>query len=362
MRIAHVISTPAGVGGAEKTLAQLVQYGHVQGWDQLVLNPFALAPDDGTARSFYAPADYRAKRCSSVPRLPSLRRWLSTELRSFCPDIVHAHLFHASVLVASLRRPSGARLVLSHQHGDHFEAMGAPVRRLADRLAGRRYDQVVGCSQSVAKFLISSYGYAPDRVSFVHNGWDGHPAPRNGDDGSLICVARFREQKNHRLLIDAVLRIRERIPDVKLRLIGDGETRSEIEEYVSRSGARRNVEFLGSITDVWPLLARARVFALPSSWEPLGIAALEAMAAGLPVVVTAVGGLREIVQDGENGFLVSPTSTVDLADRLTLLLTDDDLAHQMGARGQRIAEQYRAERTAGAYAGIYSRLLEHPGA
>jgi glycosyltransferase involved in cell wall biosynthesis len=309
-------------------------------------------------RAFYAPSDYEARRCRSLPELLPLHRWLSARLRSFEPDVVHAHLFHASVLVASIRRPPQARLILSHQHGDHFQAIGSPVKELADRLAGRRYDLIVGCSRSVRTHLINHYGYAPGRVRFIHNGWEGHPLPRNGTDRSVLCVARFRAQKNHRMLVDAVSQVREDVPDVRLRLAGDGETRAEIEEYVNRLDMQRTVDFLGTTSDVWPLLASARVFSLPSHYEPLGIAALEAMAAGVPVVATAVGGLPEIVHDGRTGFLVSPNSSIELADRLRRLLTDDRLAEEMGIRAQEAAQQFRSEQMASRYAELYAEMVE----
>jgi glycosyltransferase involved in cell wall biosynthesis len=282
---------------------------------------------------------------------------MSVRLEAFRPSVVHAHLFHASVLVASISRPPGARTVLSHQHGDHFQATRARLYELVDRFAGRRYDQVVACSQSVEDFLLYRYRYPASRVTCVRNGWSGNPAARNGTGRSIICVARFRPQKNHRALVDAVARVRDQIPDVHLQLVGDGETRPAVEAQVARLGLGRNVEFLGSVSDVWPLLARARIFAMPSTYEPLGISALEAMAAGLPVVATAVGGLREVVIDGQTGFLCRPGDPQDLADRLTSLLSDDDLASKMGERGRDAAQRFTVERTTEGYAQVYDRLL-----
>jgi L-malate glycosyltransferase len=357
LRIAHVISTPEGVGGAEQTLSQLVRYGAAQGWIQLVLNPFALSPCATQLRSLCAPADYDAKPGATWTALPSVRRWLIRRLRAFHPQIVHAHLFHASALVASVPRPHGARLVLSHQHGDHFLAAGARAYELADRLTGRRYDQVVACSQSVEDFLLYRYNYPTRKVCCVRNGWSGTAIERNGVGRSIICVARFRAQKNHRSLVDALAQVRECVPDVRLQLVGEGSTRTDVEAHVNRLGLARHVEFLGQMSDVWPALAQARVFALPSLYEPLGIAALEAMAAGLPVVATAVGGLREIVADGQTGFLCRPDDAGDLAEHLTRLLTDDDLAVAMGRRAQEAARLYSAERTAEGYARVYEQLL-----
>ncbi len=333
LRIAHVISTPEGVGGAERTVAQLVRFGGERGWTQLVLNPFALDPDDPAHREFYAPAQYRGHRAATWSSLLGLRQWLIGELANFNPDIVHAHLFHASVLVASIRRPPGARLVLSHQHGDHFQATGARGSELLDRLAGQRYDRIVGCSRSVEDYLLQRHHHRARRVCHVHNGWSGEPVARHGDDHSIICIARFRAQKDHRTLIDALALVREQVPDARLKLVGDGSTQPEIEAYVRRRGLASSVDFLGETHEIWPLLAQSRVFALATLYEPLGIAVLEAMAAGLPVVATDVGGLPEIVEQGETGFLVRPRDPAEMATHLARLLTDRRTSGQDGIPG-----------------------------
>src|SRR5437879_3786361 len=111
-RIAHVISTPAGVGGAESVLADLVEGGTQRGWQQLVLNPFSRESEVAELATLYPGADIRVKPCARWWEIPQTRRWLQRELSAFAPDIVHAHLFHALVLVATIRRPGVARLVL----------------------------------------------------------------------------------------------------------------------------------------------------------------------------------------------------------------------------------------------------------
>jgi glycosyltransferase involved in cell wall biosynthesis len=362
LRVAHVISTPSGVGGAERMLSDLLSHATHPRQTTTVLNPFALDPDDPAARELYAPASYEACRGASWRELPALRRWLANRLERFDPDIVHAHLFHASVLVASLPRPGHARLVLSHQHGDHFHASGARLGELLDRVAGRRFDHVVGCSQSVEDYLLYRYGYPPGRVSHVHNGWSGEPHERRPDPGrhDVICVARLRAQKNHATLIDAHARVRAQVPDARLLLAGDGAEREAIRAHTRRLGLDGSVELLGSVDDVWPLLARAHVFVLPSLYEPLGIAVLEAMAAGLPVVASSVGGLREIVEDDVTGYLVPAGDAGALADRVTRLLQDPKLATQMGERGRQAAANYRVERSVERYERLYERLRSEP--
>lgn len=359
LRVAHVISTPTGVGGAETTLARLVSFGRDLSWCQLVLNPFALDPADPEITELYAPATYEGRPCTRWHELPALRRWTQRRLEQFEPDIVHCHLHHASVLVASLPRPAGARLLLSHQHGDHFRATESRAHEALDRLAGLRFDHVVGCSEYVERFLIERYHYRPARVSYVRNGWAGTPMARRAppEGAQVICVARFRSQKNHVTLIDAIAKVRERVPNVRLILVGDGDQRGALVSQVRRLDLGDHVEFLGSAADVWPLLAEARVFALASTYEPLGIAVLEAMAAGLPVVTTAVGGLPEIVRSGETGFLVPPGDSDQLAARIQVLLTDDALADRMGKAARRTAAEHEARRMVRDYAGVYEHLL-----
>ncbi len=354
-----MISTPAGVGGAEATLSHLVSWGAKAGREALVLNPFASDPEDQRAREFYAPAAYEGRRGATWRELPALRRWLSDRLERFQPDIVHAHLFHASVLMASIRRPGKARLLLSHQYGDYFQVTGARSRELLERTAIRRFDQVVGCSQSVEDYLLYRYGYPQTRVSHVYNGWSGRPCAPSPDPArnDIVCVARLRIGKNHDTLIDALATVRTHVPDVRLLLAGDGPEHETIEGHVRRSDLAGCVEFLGSVDNVWPVLARSHVFVLPSSYEAFGIAAVEAMAAGLPVVASSVGGLREIVDDGLTGYLVPPRDHRTLATRLTQLLQNREMAVEMGLRGRAAAERYRVEQTVQGYDRVYERLL-----
>src|SRR5207302_2002669 len=150
--------------------------------------------------------------------------------------------------------------------------------------------------------------------------------------------------------------VRDELPDVRLTLVGDGSTRSDVEAYVRRCGLPRNVEFLGETSKVWPFLAKARVFTLATLYEPLGIAVLEAMAAGLPVVATGVGGICEIVEHGRTGFLVPPREPAQMAAYLVHLLADDELADRMGHEACQAAQAYRADRTAEGYARVYEQL------
>jgi glycosyltransferase involved in cell wall biosynthesis len=358
MRIAHVISAPGGLGGAERVMSWIVGGGEERGVAQVVLNPFASGRDRGELAAVCR-APVVARTTERVPQLPATRRWLARELDRFEPDVVQVFLPYAGALVASLRRRPGRRLVFSHQHGDHFVVNGMRAWAVIDRLAGRRYDRVVACSAFVERFLVERYRYPPESVARITNGWEGTPRPGTGlaDRPTVICVANFRAQKGHDVLLRAFARVHERVGTAQLVLVGGGAGRGEVEATVARLGLQAHVSVPGAVDDVWPHLEQAHVFALASRYEPLGVVVLEAMAAGLPVAATRVGGIPEIMPEGVAGTLVEPDDDIALAEALVTLLESPDLRAQMSAAGRAVAAEHRAERMVGRYLALYDELL-----
>jgi glycosyltransferase involved in cell wall biosynthesis len=357
-RIAHVISAPGGVGGAERVMSWIVGGGEERGFGQVVLNPFASGRDRGELAAICR-APVVARTTERMAQVPASRRWLARELDRFAPDVVQVFLPYAGALVASLRRPSGRRLVYSHQHGDHFVVNGMRAWAALDRLAGRRYDRVVACSVFVERFLVERYRYPPESVARIVNGWEGSPRPGSGlaERPTVICVANFRAQKGHGVLLRAFARARERVGDVQLVLVGGGAGRGEVEATIARLGLQGHVSLPGPVEDVWPHLEQAHVFALASRYEPLGVVVLEAMGAGLPVVATGVGGIPELVRDGVTGTLVEPDDDVAFAEALVNLFESPDLRARMGEAGRAVAAEHRAEPMVDRYFALYDELL-----
>jgi glycosyltransferase involved in cell wall biosynthesis len=357
-RIAHVISTPAGVGGAERVVAALADAGARRGWEQIVLNPFARDPEKSKLASLCASATYAGHPCSGWAQVPGTRRWLKKALQEVSPAIVHAHLFHALVAVASIRLSAGPPYVATHHHGDHFSYQGRRSYELIDRYAGARFDRVVVASEWVREFLFARYHYPPDKVVRIPNGWSGHPLPRNeAAQPTIVCVANFRPQKGHETLLEAFSRVRARVPDARLVLVGGGVLEQSTQAHASRLGLQQAVEFVGAVPDVWPYLSEAHVFALASLYEPQGVAVIEAMAAGLPVVASAVGGIRETVQPGRTGELVPSGDAQALADQLVRLLSSPALREEMGSAARRSAADLKMDVTTERYLGLYEELL-----
>jgi len=287
------------------------------------------------------------------------RRWLRSELDARAPGIVHVHLFHAEVLTASVQRPAGARLVLTHHHAGHLHALGRRRDEALDFLAVRRFDRIVAISEWVRRFLRERYRCPDDRIASIPNGWEGRPdtAPRRAIQPTIVCVANFRPEKSHETLIRAFARVTRELPDARLVLVGSGSLERKVRTAVELAGLSQNVDFAGSATSVWPYLGRAHVFALPSRQEALGIAVMEAMAAGLPVVASAVGGLPELVTPAVTGALVTPGDDAAMAAELVRLLKDPDLRARMGAAGRQAVASRTAEAMVDRYYELYEQLL-----
>jgi glycosyltransferase involved in cell wall biosynthesis len=363
-RVAHVVSTRDFVGGAERVLLALLEEGVRLGWSQMVVNPFAARPT-GTPFGEAAAqlSSYHGITCDRALHLPRVRREVGEALANFDADLVHVHLFHALVTVASIRRGREARL-LSHQHGQLYRSQGRRVEAMLDRLLTPRFDRIAACSEDVRQFLLGSYAVAAEDVVTIHNGWQGTPGDDVGlaDRPTAVCVANLRQEKGHAVLLDAWPEVLRAVPNAELVLVGDGPLRNEIEAIIARAGLQDSVRLLGAVSDVWPHLAQAHVFVLPTLHEPFGIVAAEAMAAGLPVVASDVGGLPEFVAPGVNGELVPVGDRVALAAALSGLLSDDDRRARLGAQARATAAEYSIDRTVARYVALYEELCrDGPG-
>lgn len=358
IRIAHVISTRRGVAGAERVLGSLVDGGHARGYEQLVLHPFVTDWPPGLeplfSSSLYRP--FSVSRLGVVP----VHRWLQAEIDRFSPDIVHALLPRAAIMVASLRRRSPAKWLLTHAHGEGIRQLrfGRALEQV-DRWAGRRFDHVVALSEAGRRYLETHHGYPPSKVVVISPGWHGQPLKprRDGLPPTVVCVAKLRAEKGHDVLLEAFSLVREEVPTTRLVLVGDGDLRGAREAQAARLGLAGSVEFVGEVAQVWPYLATAHVFAIASRSEAFGIAIAEAMAAGLPVVAPAVGGIVDLISPGVSGELFPPGDHRTMARHLVRLLTSPAACAQMGAAGRRAAEQMTMENAVRRYVRVYEHLV-----
>jgi glycosyltransferase involved in cell wall biosynthesis len=196
------------------------------------------------------------------------------------------------------------------------------------------------------------------KVVTVHNGMPDVPflalAGRNGRAVRMAMVARFQDQKDHGLLLAALAGLSG--TPWELDLIGDGPLQGAVEEQAKRLGLGDRVRFLGLRRDVAECLARCQLFVLASRWEGFPYTILEAMRAGLPVVASDVGGVREAVVHGETGFLVPRGDPAVLRQRVAEMLASPELRRHCGAAGRRRFEaDFTFERMLDKTAAVYDQ-------
>jgi len=204
-------------------------------------------------------------------------------------------------------------------------------------------------------------------ISFIPNGVDlqaFQPKSEIPDEGPLkiVCVARLIERKGQHFLIKAVKRLIESGVNVVLNLIGTGDSQREYEIHARKSGIQDRVRFVGYVPreEIVSYYQAAHVFALPSYNEGMSLAVLEAMAAGLPVIVTRTGGTAELVEEGVNGFVFDWADVTTLTKRIQILANDRALARRMGAASRRRAMHYSWDVIAARFLDLFCNNLADP--
>jgi glycosyltransferase involved in cell wall biosynthesis len=281
------------------------------------------------------------------------------------PDIVHANSSKAGVLGRLAAVLTAVPIRIFTVHGWAFAAHRGFARRLylwADRLMRPLTTVSICVAENERTVGVAARTCSPERTVVVHNAVDAAAVAVTRFDQSvsrIVSVGRFKYPKDFATLIEAFARLD---PNFRAALVGDGPERAAIEAAVRRHGLAERVELLGERADVPALLAESDVFVLSSRSEGLPVSVLEAMAARLPVVATAVGGLPELVVEGQTGYLVSPGDPGALAAALRPLLADRDLRSRLGDAGRaRVEERFDLTRFRHAHLDLYRRELERFG-
>lgn len=268
-------------------------------------------------------------------------------------EIVQVH--SGGRVVRRLAKAAGARFVIAHFHSIEEETLRS--RKGRRNVSGA--DFVVADS---AAALATIQSRLPAQV--VYPGIDSLPDGQRheSDDQSTVVLgtaARIAPVKGIDVLVDAVKKVRDAGGDIRLEVAGDGPEIDNLRLRAAKNGIADSVRFLGWQTDVSRLMRLWDIYVQPSRQEAFGLAILEAMAAGLPVVATAVGGIPELVVDGETGMLVQADDSVALADKISLLVRSRPLRSKLGSAGRaRATECFSADRAARSMCDVYQALLE----
>jgi glycosyltransferase involved in cell wall biosynthesis len=213
--------------------------------------------------------------------------------------------------------------------------------------------------------MLLDEGLPASRLVTVPNGLDASRFPEQVTRRpvrTVVTVANLRPEKDHETLIVAASMLAQSCPELRYRIVGDGSRREQLETLARIKGVDRIVEFTGHRDDVPAILASSDLFVLPSRSEAFPNGVMEAMASGLPVVGSAVGGLRDLIDPGRTGLLVPPGDAPRLASAIKALYDNPERAWEMGAAARAdVVARYSFERMVAAFEDLYaSELREHP--
>ena len=350
-------------GGAEKMVSLLASHLDLSKYEVRVFCVYGQPEDNAMEHAIKdhgVPIVHLGKGRGFSPRHVSKMRKM---LEAYGADVVHTHLGACVYCSTWAMRPG--RRMLHTLHNIPEKELGSVKKLLMRVLYHSGHAVPVAISRMNRDLTASFYDLPADRVEMVVNPvdtslyTDKQSKPWSERAWDFLHIARFSEAKNHRGLVDAVAALvakdKGRFGGVRIALVGAGPLEPEIRERVSCLGLDKNIEFLGLRDDVPELLHNSRCFILPSIYEGLPMSILEAMAAALPVLATAVGGVPDIVEDGVTGVLVKPGDSNALAEAMGELLESPEHMQSLATAGKAVASQYDCSIVAAAYSELYEK-------
>lgn len=351
-------------GGAEKMVSLLASHLDLTRYEVRVFCVFGQAEGNALER---AVEEHGVRivhlgkgRGFSLGHVGKMRR----ALEEYGADVVHSHL--SGGVYSTTWALAHGRKMLHTLHSVPDKELEGPKKTIMRFLYHRGHAVPVAISRKNRELTAAFYGLPEDQVEMVVNPVDvglfSDKAPKPWDERAwdIVQVARFNEVKNHKGLVDAVAALVRRgdgeDDGLRVALVGTGPLEPEVRRQVRELGLEGNVEFLGLRDDVPDILHDSKCFVLPSVYEGLPMSILEAMAAGLPVVATAVGGVPDVVQDGVTGVLVKPGDTEALANAMDELLVDPERMSALARAGFAAAKRYDCAIVAEEYSRLYEKF------
>lgn len=342
------------IGGAQKMVEQLVTNIDYNKYEVLFVIQSALQGTylEKTVSQSGATVIYFNKKLG-FHLYPFFQAWKA--LNKFHPHIIHTHLQSWNYLIPWVIFHKVKVLHTIHSRAKRQENN---LRRFIIKRFYKKSKFIpVAISDEIAKEAVGVYDLPPNRIETVFN-----PVSFSQFSNieriphstfNFVMVARFGKVKNHLFLIEVFSKVCSQYRNARLLLAGDGEMLEPVKKRVAELAINENVEFLGIVEDIPRLLARCDAFVLPSLHEGLPMTLLEAEAAGLPVIVSAVGGMPDIVNG--NGYLVDVNDSLNFEKHMIKLITDPALCAAQGTVSKTIASQYDVVQITNQYEGLYEK-------
>ncbi len=367
MKIVHLMASPF-LGGPERQALGLAQ--HLPATTRTAFLSFA---EGGRARPLLDEARRQGHEAielrENTPHFFRAAQEIADHLRRLDADLLLCSGYKPDILGWLAARRTGIPAV-AIAHGWTAATLKVRLNETLDRWAMRRLACTVCVSEAMA-VKVRRAGVPPERIAVICNGIDPerfeHPQPEDREKLRRLFAAppayiigaagRLSPEKGFDQLIDAAARVTQQERQVGFVLFGEGPLRPALTQHIAVRGLHDRFILAGFSPDIRRFLPHFDVAVLPSYTEGLPVVVLEALAAGVPVVATAVGGTPEVIDEGIQGFLVAPGDPNALADRILQLLQTDSLRHEMGQQGrQRVREHFSFAQMAAQYQCLFDRL------
>jgi L-malate glycosyltransferase len=355
------LTTDLEIGGRERVIVDLCNYLYQAGYDTLICcikNTGLLEANLDKNIKVYA---LNKKNKLDLDLIKPLKEIIKNNNI----DIIHAHNPGTLLYGVIAGKLCGIDTIINTEHG--FAEKIKYKTRIKDKILYKFVDVITSVSNKLESDLISMYNIKKNKIKTIRNGIfyekiceekieSRNKVGMNDDEYHIGIVARLTDVKNHRMIIDAFNRIR-RYHRARLWIIGTGDLEKELKEYVLNLGIKNKINFTGKRTDVIRLMNAMDLFVLCSKSEGLSITLLEAMASGLPIIATNVGGNGELIKNGYNGILVELGDTKGLADAIEKMIKEKQLAMKYGMNSKiNFSKYYSVETMAKEMIRLYEKI------
>ena len=351
----------AGISGSEAHLLSLLPQLRERGWDIRFLMLHEREPG---AWEFARELGARGVPLDAIPLAADVDPVAFVRVAGYLarkrPRILHTHLVHGDVYGQLAGLVAGVPVRFSTKHGfnEFRESRGFA---LADRTVASLAQVHIAISRGLARYLADTEGFREDGFEIVHYGIAprAEPPALDGRAPRLLCVGRLIPIKGHIVLLRAFARAREEVPELELEIAGRGPLEPALRALARELGLGDSVRFLGYVSPIQERIEGALAIVVPSLGEGFGMVALEAMERARPVIAAAIGGLGELVRDGETGLLVPPGKVEPFARAIVELARDPARAARMGAAGRtRALTHFLEHRCADRTELLYSAFVD----
>lgn len=347
-------------GGAEEAMVRIVPR-----LDRNKYNVTVVALKKGSGESLFKlnkanidTIDLRMKSKFDFSVIPKLYKLLKNKKI----DILWCSLFHATILGRITGKLAKVPIVLNWEHNERFYGFH---RALLNKITSSLSDVIIADSEKVASRLKNGLKIPLQKIEVILigsldlNNYYKVSAKENKTKQIIGSVGRLVEQKGYSYLVETAKIITERYPETEFIVAGDGPDKEKLEQLIIKAGLSDNFKLLGYQSDIPKTLSMVDIYVQPSLWEGLCITVIEAMASGLPVVATDVGGIPESVINDQTGFLVPPRDPKTLANKISILMENPKLRKKMGEKGRKIVEEkYSLDRTIVKIENILDKIIK----